>query len=250
MNRCRPAPPRSVPSRRPAVRAHCRRERRIARPARRGNTSLAASPATTITSPCQGLEVGPHPSHRGGQFSTTPAADGHVDQTGDLVSQVVHVTWQNFSASSNTNSLGPGNYPVHVYECDRADPVDPGELLRRPRVRRQTPRLRPDRRPDQRRADLHRPGRHRQGRLRRAHRRRQPGTGLRPRPPVLARRGAVGGWPAGRRAHGGRLHRPLAGPQVLARRGLLVDPGRFRAESRLRLGVPDRRAAVVRADAV
>lgn len=67
-----------------------------------------------------------------------PSAAGHladtarsvtVDQATDLVSQVVHVSWRDFSASGSPSAITPGQYPVRIYECDRALPTDPRQCF-------------------------------------------------------------------------------------------------------------------------
>ena len=91
-------------------------------------SQAAANPQTVITSDLHAWKWDPtHPTAAGALYDDPRTVT--VDQTEDLVSQVVHVSWANFSSSSTTNAINPGFYPVHVYECDTADPAEPSHCF-------------------------------------------------------------------------------------------------------------------------
>jgi len=85
-----------------------------------------SSPAATKNS---GATVtGPHlwdPAH-GKPLAN--ASSVTVNQTRDLVNQMVHVTWANFTPSQNTPYIATGTlYPVMIAECKGTNPASPAD---------------------------------------------------------------------------------------------------------------------------
>ncbi len=90
-------------------------------------TPAVADTATTVTGGFA-WQWDPNDLANPGQLNPSPRTVT-VDQTTDLVSQVVHVSWSNFSASSAPSALSDPLYPVRVYQCDTVTPTDPSHCF-------------------------------------------------------------------------------------------------------------------------
>ena len=105
----------------------------VAHPGRAAAAAGAATARAAGAAGCTGATVtGQHlwdPTANGGRGGQLPDAScATVDQTSNLVNQMVQVNWANFTPSQNTPYSNQGTvYPVMIAECKGTNPASPAD---------------------------------------------------------------------------------------------------------------------------